>query len=168
MAAIDNDWDPLAAASRSFGQSRQDQRGFWIALGVAAAVMIGVIALVVREAGRSETVFDESQLGQIQVAQKQQNSRFQASFEVAQRALASPTWEALVPQVRQPQRVAPLMRAYYSDTPYEAIKLVAFHAPVEVSVGGLTMHEMKVTDASGAVGLLVVENGAAGRRSTGN
>lgn len=160
--SIDNDWEPLAAASRSFGQSRQDKRGFWIALGVAAAVMIGTVAMVVREAGRSDSVFDESQLGEIQAAQKQQNSRFQSSFKAAQLALASPSWEELAPHVREPHRVAPLMRAYYSEAPYQSIQLTSFHAPVEVRVGELRMHEMKVTDSSGETRTLVIEDAAAG------
>lgn len=157
LAASDVDWEPRAADRPNFGESRQDKYGFWIAAGVAGAVMIGVAAMVVREASSSGKVFDDTELSEIRSAQRTQTARFQSSFDAAKRALASPSWAQLVAHVRNPQLVAPLMRNYYATNPYEPLDLTGFHAPVEVEVGGLSMNELRATDASGEVRTLVID-----------
>ncbi|MFT4549543.1 MAG: hypothetical protein ACI9MB_003517, partial [Verrucomicrobiales bacterium] len=130
----------------------------------ASLVMIGIVAMVVNEAGKSGNVFDGAQLSQIQTAKKEKSARFQASFDMAKAAFASASWEDLAAHVREPERVVPLMRSYYAEERYEAIELSDFHAPIAVQIGSIAMHEMKVTEASGKTRTIVIEQAEGGAK----
>ena len=49
--------------------------------------------------------------------------RRSAALEVAREALASPTWHGLIPFVRQPERVVPLVKEYYSTHAWKPVQL---------------------------------------------
>ena len=164
IAGSQTEWDPLAADRPTFADSRRDRYGFWIALAVTAVVMTGIIVMAIRETGKSTEIFTPPKVDEVRAVQLEKKNRFGRSFAAAQQALASPSWETLAPLVRDPERVAPLMRSYYSEVGYEPIELVDFHAPVEVTVGGLTMHELAATEKSGNVRTLVLEQGEDGAK----
>ncbi len=157
IASSKTEWEPLASERPVFANTRQDRYGFWIALAITVVVMFGIVMMAVKEASKSTEVFDPEQISQIRSAQAGLQSRFDKSFAAAKEALASPSWEALIPLVRDPKRVAPLMRSYYSEVKYEPVELVEFHAPVEVTVSDLPMHELAATEKSGKVRTLVLE-----------
>ena len=166
MAASDKEWQPTEERS-AFGESWLDRYGFWIALGGAALVMAGIVFLVIREASQPsdrEPTAEKAKFNAAQKAKAEEQANFEKSYDFAKQALASESWEALVPLVRNPEKVGPRMRSYYTEEKYEPIILTGFHAPRKVDTHGLEMHEFKATDAAGNNRILVVEQSADGRR----
>jgi len=138
-----------------FGESRQDKRGFWIAAAVAGLVMVSVIALIVKEAGKpggsegSGEVFDDKELKQIQAVQAAEMARYKGSFDAAKVALASQDWESLAAHVRNPDRVVPLMREFYSEREYVPVELTGYTSPSMKTVGDKSLNLLRVIFASG-------------------
>ena len=166
IAASDKEWQPTEERT-AFGESWLDRYGFWIALGAAAAVMAGIVFMVVREASQpsdKEPTAEAAKITAIQKAKATQSAKFEESYEFAKRALASESWEALVPLVRDPERVGPSMRQFYAKETYQPVELTAYYAPFETEKHGITIHEFKATDADGGTRTLVVEQSSDGPR----
>ncbi len=113
-----------------------------VAMVMAGALVVGGW-LLWTHSGNDEAM---ARLAAQEVAANAERNRFLA---MAQEIVAREDWRAMIPDIRQPERVQPIMRHFYARKPHEPVKLLTTAEPAHVHVGNSHIWQAIAQDADG-------------------